>query len=210
MAITDHSPALAMVRGLDARRMREQAVEIARVAKGFPRLRILRSMEVDILADGSLDLDDESLAALDLVVVSIHSQFGLDPEAQTRRVLRAVEHPCADILAHPTGRRLGRRAPMDFDVERVLRRCAELGVAVEANSHPERLDLRDTHLIRARELGVQVVISTDAHRAAHLAHLSYGVEQARRAWLERRHVLNARPWRRFLAGLRKRPRPTES
>lgn len=207
VAITDHSPALAMVRGLDARRMREQAVEIERLRPRFPRLRILRSMEVDILADGTLDLDDESLAALDLVVVSIHSKFDLEPEAQTARILRAIEHPCADVLAHPTGRRLGRREEMRYDVERVLRRAAELGVAVEANAHPHRLDFKDTHLIRARELGVKVVISTDAHRVAELDYLHYGVEQARRAWLEPRHVLNAQPWARVRAALRRRERP---
>jgi DNA polymerase (family 10) len=207
IAITDHSEALAMVRGLDAARMRQQAVEIECVRRSFPELRILRSMEVDIHGDGSLDLDDESLALLDLVVVSVHSQFSLPAEVQTDRLLRAIEHPCADVLAHPTGRRLGRRDEMRYDVERVLRRCAELGVAVEANAHPQRLDLRDTHLIRARELGVKIVVSTDAHRAAHLAHMRYGVEQARRAWLEPRHVLNTRPWKEFQVGLRRRPRP---
>ena len=205
-ALTDHSPALAMIRGLDATRVRQQAAEISAVQRALPGIRILRSAEVDIHADGSLDLDDDTLASLDVVLVSIHSRFELEPEAQTERILRALEHPRVQILAHPTGRKIGRRDSMRYDLDRVLRRAAELGVAVELDSHPDRLDLADTALIRARELGAKVVISTDAHRVAHLDHLRYGVEQARRAWLEPRHVLNTLPLAAFLAALRQAPR----
>jgi DNA polymerase (family 10) len=196
-ALTDHSQALGMTGGLDARRLREQWKEIEEITARHPEIRLLRSLEVDILADGSLDLEDEMLERLDLVVVSVHSRFDLPASEQTRRIVKALEHPQVDILAHPTGRLLGRRNPMDFDLEEVLQAAREHRVAVELNAHPQRLDLKDTHLMRAKELGVPVVISTDAHAVPHLELMRYGVEQARRAGLEARDVLNTRP----LAGL---------
>jgi DNA polymerase (family 10) len=150
-------------------------------------------MEVDILRDGTLDLEDEMLAQLDLVVVSIHSYFGLPQAEQTERVLQAIRHPEVNILAHPTGRLINRRAPIDLDVDEVLRACVDSGVAVELNAQPSRLDLKDTQVIRARELGLKVAISTDAHRTAELDLIHYGVEQARRAWLTPDDVLNALP-----------------
>jgi len=200
-ALTDHSKALGMANGLDAERLCEQWREIEEVVARHPEIRLLRSLEVDILTDGSLDLEDEMLEELDLVVVSVHSRFELTAKRQTERILRAVEHPAVDILAHPTGRLLGRRKPFELDLDEVLNACRENRVAVELNAHPERLDLKDTHLIRARELGVPVVISTDAHDPAHLDLMRYGVEQARRAWLEPRHVLNTRPLVELLAAL---------
>ena len=153
--------------------------------------------------NGSLDLEDEMLERLDLVVVSVHSRFELPAGDQTERIVRAIQHPSVDVLAHPTGRLLGRRKPFEFDLDEVLHACREHRVAVELNAHPERLDLRDTHLMRARELGVPVVISTDAHRTGHLDLMRYGVEQARRAWLEPRHVLNTRPLEELLETLGK-------
>jgi DNA polymerase (family X) len=203
-ALTDHSKALPMVGGLDAHRLRAQWLEIAEVQARHSEIRLLRSMEVDILADGSLDLEDELLAELDLVVVAVHSRFDLAAGEQTERILRAVAHPAADVLAHPTGRRLGRRKPMDFDVDAVLLACREHGVAVEANASPARLDLPDVHLARARELGVPVAISTDAHSVGDLAKMRYGVDQARRAGLGPGEVLNARPLAELLAWLERR------
>lgn len=203
-ALTDHSKALPMVGGLDAHRLRAQWVEIAEVAARHPEIRLLRSMEVDVLADGSLDLEDELLAELDVVVVAVHSRFDLAAAEQTERILRAVAHPAADVLAHPTGRRLGQRKPMDFDVDAVLAACREHGVAVEANASPARLDLADVHLARARELGVPVVISTDAHSVAGLDTMRYGVDQARRAGLGPADVLNTRPLAELLAWLERR------
>jgi DNA polymerase (family 10) len=202
-ALTDHSKALGMANGLDAVRLREQWKEIEEVVARHPEIRLLRSLEVDILADGSLDLDDEMLERLDLVVVSVHSRFELPAAEQTERILAAVRHPAVNILAHPTGRLLGRRKPFEFDLDEVLHACREHRVAVELNAHPERLDLKDTHLMRARELEVPVVISTDAHRPDHLDLMRYGVEQARRAWLEPRHVLNTRPLSELLEALGK-------
>jgi DNA polymerase (family 10) len=208
MAITDHSQALAMVNGLDARRLKLQWLEIDAIRARHPEIQLLRAMEIDVLADGSLDLEDEMLAGLDLVVVSIHSRFELPAEQQTARVLRALEHPEVNVLAHPTGRLIHRRKPIAFDVEAVLARAAELGVAVELNAQPDRLDFKDTHLLLARELGCRIVISTDSHRVADLGRMRYGVEQARRAGLEPRHVLNTLPYRQFLRAIaRPGPKP---
>ncbi|MBV8202384.1 MAG: DNA polymerase III, partial [Acidobacteria bacterium] len=201
MAITDHSKALAMVNGLDARRLKLQWLEIDAIRARHPEIQLLRAMEIDILADGSLDLEDEMLAGLDLVVVSIHSRFELPAEQQTARVLRALEHPEVNILAHPTGRLINRRKPIALDMAAVLTRAAELGVAVELNASPDRLDLRDSHLLLARELGCRIVISTDAHRVAELGTMRHGVEQARRAGLEPRHVLNTLGYREFLRAI---------
>jgi DNA polymerase (family 10) len=192
-AITDHSKALAMIEGLDAAKLRKQWAEIDEIAPRHPEIRVLKSMEVDILRDGTLDLEDEMLEQLDLVVVSIHSYFGLPRDEQTERVLCAVRHPEVNVLAHPTGRLINRRAPIELDIDEVLQVCAAHDVAVELNAQPDRLDLKDTQLVRARELGVKVVISTDAHRTDELELIHYGVEQARRAWLTPGDVLNTLP-----------------
>jgi DNA polymerase (family 10) len=203
MAITDHSKALAMVRGLDAYRLALQWKEIAAVQARHPEIRILKSMEIDILADGTLDLEEEMLAGLDLVVVSIHSRFDLPKDEQTARILAAIRHPRVGILAHPTGRRIGKRKPLDFDLERVLAEAARLRVAVEANASPERLDLKDTHLALARDLGCKVVVSTDAHRPRELDNMRFGVDQARRAGLAKDDILNTLPLDAFLAAIRR-------
>ena len=202
MVISDHSKALAMTNGLDAYRLREQWKEIDEVRARHPEIRILRSMEVDILADGALDLEDEMLAGLDVVLVSLHSRFDLPEAQQTERVLRALEHPEVSIFCHPTARLINRRKPVEMDVDAVLHRAAELGVAVELNSNPHRLDLKDDHLRRAKELGCKVVISTDSHRTRELDLMRYGIEQARRAWLEPKNVLNTLPYKELMGALR--------
>ena len=190
-AITDHSKALAMTGGLDGVRLRQQWEEMEEVQERHSEIRLLRGMEVDILRDGSLDLEDELLDELDVVLVSVHSLLDLPSAAQTDRILRAVRHPAVNILAHPTGRLINRRDPMQFDVDEVRKEAATHGVIVELNAHPDRLDLKDTHLLRARELGLPIVISTDAHRVSDLDLMRYGVQQARRAWLTRDDVVNA-------------------
>jgi DNA polymerase (family 10) len=189
-AITDHSKALAMTGGLDGAKLRRQWEELAEVQGRHPEIRILRGMEVDILADGTLDLEDELLAELDVVLASVHSRLDLPATEQTERILRAVRHPQVSILAHPTGRLINRRDAMDFDLEEVLRCAAEQGVVVELNAHPDRLDLKDTQLLRARELGLRISLGTDAHHVDDLALMRYGVEQARRAWLTPDDVIN--------------------
>jgi DNA polymerase (family 10) len=203
-AITDHSKALAMTGGLDAAKLREQWVEIVEVTDRHSEIRLLRGMEVDILVDGRLDLEDEMLAELDIVLASIHSRFDLEPAEQTERILRAVQHPQVNILAHPTGRQINRRDPMQFDLDAVLQCATENSVAIEINAHPDRLDLNDVHVIQAREHGCSFVISTDAHRVSDLDLMRYGVEQARRGWLEKRHVLNALSYERLVKLLDKR------
>ena len=190
LAVSDHSPALAMVQGLTPDKAPEQWAEIDRVQEGLDGITIFKSLEVDILRDGRLDMTDEVLEALDAVIVSVHSLMDMDRATMTDRVIRAMQHPSVDIVGHPTGRLLGRREPFELDVEAVLQAAAELDVAVEINANPNRLDLNDVHARRAKELGVKVVISTDAHSVQRLDHISYGVDQARRGWLDREDVLN--------------------
>jgi DNA polymerase (family X) len=203
MVISDHSKSLAMTGGLDAYRLRQQWVEIDEVRSRHPEIRVLKAMEVDILGDGSLDLEDEMLAGLDLVLVSLHSRLDLPHDQQTERVLRALEHPEVNIFCHPTARIINRRKPVEMDLDLILRRAAELGVAVELNSSPHRLDLKDSHLKLARELGCKIVIDTDSHRTRELDLMRYGVEQARRAGLEPRDVLNTLPFEEFQAAMRR-------
>lgn len=203
MVISDHSKSLAMTGGLDAYRLQQQWKEIDEIRARHPEIRILRSMEVDILGDGSLDLEDEMLAGLDLVLVSLHSRFDLPADQQTARVIKALEHPEVNVFCHPTARLINRRKPVEMDMDAILRRAAELGVAVELNSNPNRLDLKDTHLMLARELGCKVVIDTDSHRTGELELMRYGVEQARRAGLTAGDVLNTLPFEEFQAAIRR-------
>ncbi len=204
MAITDHSPVLAMVQGLTPEKALRQWEEIEEVRAEFPDFGIFRGMEVDILRDGSLDMTDEVLAGLDLVLISVHSLMDMDGPTMTDRVLRAMQHPAVDIVAHPTGRVLGRREPFALDLDAVLHAAVDLDIAVELNANPHRLDLKDIHVHRARELGVKVAISTDAHSTMRLDHMEYGVDTARRGWLEKENVLNTLPIDDFRAWLGRR------
>jgi DNA polymerase (family 10) len=206
LSITDHSQAVTVAGGLKPEEVRSQWEEIETVRGQVKGIRLFRSLEVDILKDGSLDMPDEILSELDLVLVSVHSYMGMGKVEMTNRVIHALQHPEVDILAHPTGRILNRRQPFEMDVEAVLKAAAELMVAVELNAHPSRLDLHDGHLRRAKELGVKVVISTDAHSVADLDLMSYGVDQARRGWLEKGDVLNALTLDEFEAWRRRRAR----
>lgn len=200
-AITDHSKALAMAGGLDAKKLRRQWLEVDEVAARHPEIRLLRSMEVDILGEGELDLEDELLAELDLVLVAVHSRFNLPEAEQTKRVIAALQHPAVNILVHPTGRLLNRRGPIALNLDAILECAADNNVAVELNSHPDRLDLSDENLMRAKQRGLKVVISTDAHRMVDLGLMPYGVGQARRAWLEKSDVLNTLKCAEMLAAL---------
>jgi DNA polymerase (family 10) len=205
IAITDHSKNLAMTNGLDEKRALEHLVRIREVDKEMEgRIRIFTGIEVDILADGALDLDNEVLAQMDVVIASVHSRFDQSRDEMTARVLRAVENPNVRILGHPTGRLILRREPFALDMGAVLRRAAELGVAMEHNAAPERLDLCDRDLRLAKESGCRIVINTDAHDTRHLGKMSYGICQLRRAWLEPKDVLNTLQPEEFLAALRPR------
>ena len=203
-ALTDHSQAMAMVQGLTPERARKQWEEIAEVRERVKGIEIFRSVEIDILKDGSLDMPDEILEELDVVVISVHSFMDQDRGTMTERVLRAMAHPSVDILAHPTGRLINRRESFELDVEAVLVAAAELKVAVELNANPNRLDFSDVHVHRAKELGVHVVISTDAHSPAGLENMRFGVDQARRGWLEAPDVLNTKSLKDFRAWLGRR------
>jgi len=206
IAITDHSKNLAMTNGLDEKRALEHIARIREVDLEMEgRIRIFTGIEVDILADGALDLDDEVLAQMDVVIASVHSRFDQSREETTARVLRAIENPYVRILGHPTGRLLLRREAFALDLGAVLTRAARLGVAMEHNAAPERLDLCDRDLRLAKELGCKIVISTDAHETRIVGKFGYGIRQLRRAWLKREDVLNTLPAEQFLASLRPRP-----
>jgi DNA polymerase (family X) len=206
IAITDHSKNLAMTNGLDETRALEHIKRIREVDREMEgRIRIFTGIEVDILADGELDLPDEVLAEMDVVIASVHTLFNQPREQMTERVLRALENPYVRILGHPTGRMLLRREPFAIDLPAVLRRAAELGVAVEHNAAPERLDLSDRDLRLAKELGCKIVVNTDSHDTRHLDKMKYGIRQLRRAWLTAGDVLNTLGPEAFLAALRPRP-----
>ena len=205
IAFTDHSKAVTVANGLDEKRMKAHIQAIRAAQKEIDGIRLLASCEVDILKDGSLDMDDEVLAELDVVLCSIHSYMNLERAAMTERMLAALENPFTQIIAHPTGRILLRRESFEYDMELILKTARERGVAMECNSHPERLDLRDTHLRMAKDAGVKIVISTDAHSTANLSLIEFGVRTARRGWIEPGDVLNSLPCEKLLAALRTRP-----
>ncbi|MFZ0270514.1 MAG: DNA polymerase/3'-5' exonuclease PolX [Acidobacteriaceae bacterium] len=203
IAITDHSKNLAMTMGLDDKRAVEHIARIRSVDREMEgKIRIFAGIEVDILADGALDLSDEVLAQMDVVIASVHSLFNMPQEQMTERMLKALSNPYVRILGHPTGRLLLRREPYSLDLETVLRKAAELGCAVEHNAYPDRLDLCDRDLRLAKELGCRIAINTDAHHTSHLAKMRYGIEQLRRAWLTKQDVLNTLGAGKFLQALR--------
>jgi DNA polymerase (family 10) len=206
IAITDHSKSLVIANGLDEARALEHIGHIRAVDREMEgRIRVFAGIEVDILADGSLDLDNEVLAQMDVVIASIHSRFDQSREEMTARVLRAIENPYVRILGHPTGRQILRRESFSIDLGKVFSRAAELGVAMEHNASPNRLDLCDRDLRLARELGCKIALNTDAHDTRELALVRYGIHQLRRAWLTAADVLNTRGPDDFLATLRPRP-----
>ena len=203
IAITDHSQSLAMANGLDERRALEHAARVRALDAEGPGVRLLAGVECDIKADGSLDLADDCLAALDIVVASVHSGFNQDREQMTGRILKALANPHVDILGHPTGRRILKRPPYALDVEAIVDAAARHGAAIEINCQVDRLDFSDVHAKLARDRGVPLVISSDAHSRNAFARLRWGILVARRAWLEPDHVLNTRPIEAFKASLRR-------
>ena len=190
IAITDHSKAVTVANGLDEKRAAAHIKKIHSLSEKELGIRVLAGAEVDILKDGELDYSDETLAQLDVIVCSVHSYMNLDRAAMTDRLLAAIENPYTQIIAHPTGRLLLRRDPFDYDMEKVLDACAKHGVAMECNSYPDRLDLKDVYLRMCKERGVKVVISTDAHTTTNLSFVRYGVTMARRGWLEKSDIFN--------------------
>jgi len=235
IAITDHSKNLAMTNGMDdtralahARRIRAVSAELAEefAAKRGPQwehykrrlkdkepntveptvpFRILAGVEVDILLDGTLDLEDDTLAQLDIVIASVHSGFNQTQEEMTARVLRATENPFVQILGHPTGRKVLQREPYKIDLAQLLPVAARLGVAVEHNAAPARSDLSDLNLRLAKEQGCKLIVNTDAHTISDLDQIDHGIVQLRRAWLSAQDLISTQPVDRFLASLRPRP-----
>lgn len=203
VAITDHTQALRMTGGLGRSGYRRQRRAIEAMRKDFPSIAILHGAEVDILADGSLDLDDDTLAELDVVIAAVHSNFAMTGATMTERVLSALAHPRVDILAHPTGRLLGKREPYAIDMVKVVKTACERGILLEINAQPERLDLSDILVRMARDAGARFVINTDAHRTSELAFMRYGVDQARRGWCSANDVANTCPLKELRAMLRR-------
>ncbi len=240
IAITDHSKNLAMTNGMDdqrtlahAARIRKVSAELAeefaaqsgpqwaryrqRMKDGEPNteaprvpFRLLAGIEVDVLMDGLLDLEDSTLAQLDIVIASVHSGFNQTADEMTARVLRAAENPYVQILGHPTGRKVLKREPYKIDLEKLLPAAARLGIAVEHNAAPARSDLSDINLRKAKELGCKIIVDTDAHSIAELDLIDHGIVQLRRAWLSPPDLINTLPIDAFLATLRPHPRQTPS
>jgi DNA polymerase (family 10) len=192
MALTDHSRRVAMAHGLDPARLSRQIKAIERINKTLNGFTILKGIEVDILKDGSLDLPDSILARLDIVVAAVHSHFDLSQEAQTDRVVRAMTNRHVSIVAHPSGRLIGEREPYAIDMDRVVAAALDLGCYLEINAEPDRLDLNDIHAHAAKEMGVKLAISTDAHSVNGFGSMRFGIDQARRGWLTAADVLNTR------------------
>jgi DNA polymerase (family X) len=202
MAITDHSKNLAFANGLDDKRAVEHIARIREAGKKIDGITIFAGIEVDILADGDLDLSDDVLAQMDLVIASVHSVFNQDSAKMTERLLKAVENPNTSIIGHPTGRIQLRREAYAFDMTAVLTAAAKHKVAMELNSYPDRLDLNDVHLRQAKQQGVKIVINTDSHHTSHMEKIRYGILQARRAWLTKGDVLNTLPAQKFAKAMK--------
>ena len=202
MAITDHSKNLAFANGLDDERAVKHIERIRAANNAIEGIRIFAGIEVDILADGSLDLSDDVLAQMDLVIASVHSHFNQSKQEMTDRLLRAISNPNVSVIGHPTGRILLRRDAYAFDMDALLQAAARNKVAMEQNAYPDRLDLCDRHLRQATQAGVKIVINTDAHHTSHMEKMRYGVLQARRAWLTAADVLNTLPAKEFAAAMK--------
>jgi DNA polymerase (family 10) len=205
MALTDHSQGLGVANGLTVERLESQ-ISLLREMQQKYDITILCGSECDIRASGEMDFPDEMLAQLDVVVASVHSAMGQDQATMTARMIKAIEHPSVTIIGHLTTRLLGQREPVEFDLEAVLQAARDTGTALEINASPERLDLRDTHAYRAREMGVPLVINTDSHHHTHLDKRRFGVAVARRAWCRSEDILNTMSREEFLKFIRT-PKP---
>ncbi len=198
IAITDHTKSLAMTGGADEKKLIRQMAEIDKIQKRFPKIKILKGAEVNIMKDGSLDIKDEVLAKLDVVGIAVHSHFNLTRSEQTKRIIKAMQNKHADILFHPTGRLIQKREPYDVDVDEIIKVAKETGTVLEINADPYRLDLKDEYIRKAVVAGVKLAIDTDAHSVIHLHNLEYGIAQARRGWARTSDIINTRSWREML------------
>jgi DNA polymerase (family 10) len=197
MAITDHSKNLAFANGLDDKRAVEHIQRIRDAASKIEGITIFAGIEVDILAEGDLDLSNDVLAQMAIVIASVHSVFNMEGAKMTERLIKAIENPHVSFIGHPTGRIQLRRDSYPFDMHAVLIAAAKHKVGMELNAYPDRLDLNDVHLRQAKQHGVKIVINTDSHHTSHMEKIRYGVLQARRAWLTKDDVLNTLPPEKF-------------
>ncbi len=206
ICITDHTKALAMTGGSDEKKLEKQMAEIDRINKSFKfqssRFKILKGAEVNIMKDGSLDIDDKTLAKLDVVGAAVHSLFNLSKTEQTKRVIKAMENPNVDIFFHPTGRLINRRAGIELDMDEVIKAAKKTGTVLEIDAFPDRLDLKDEYVKRSVEAGVKLAIDTDAHSVKHFEYLEFGIAQARRGWAEKSDIINAWPLEKMLGFLK--------
>jgi DNA polymerase (family X) len=201
LAITDHSKAVTVARGMDEKRLLKHLAAIRRAREKFPKLRLLAGVEVDILKDGSLDLDDDALAACDFVVASVHSAMSMGEAEMTKRVIRAMQSPHVDAVGHPTGRLIKGREGYTVSLRDIAQTAKETGTFLELNAHPMRLDLNDAALREAVSHGAKIVLNTDSHSVRGFENARYGVLAARRGWLTAADVVNALPWGKFSAML---------
>ena len=201
ICITDHTRSLAMTGGADEKKLERQGREIDRLNKKLSGITLLKGAEVNIMADGRLDIADTTLAKLDCVGVAVHSHFKMSKAEMTRRIIRAMENPHADILFHPTGRIINRRPAYEVDMDAIIKAAHDTGTILEIDASPERLDLKDEHIRKCVRAGVKLVIDSDAHSVHGFEFLKYGIAQARRGWAERGDIVNARPLREFVRAL---------
>ncbi|GGO98883.1 DNA polymerase/3'-5' exonuclease PolX [Wenjunlia tyrosinilytica] len=201
-AVTDHAPDLYMQRMTDEKAL-AQRERVRALDREYHGMRLLHGTELNIGPDGGVDWPEGFLEGFDICVASVHSHFNQSPEAQTRRLVKACEHPRVNVIGHPTTRIIGKRPPLDLDLDAVFAACARTGTALEVNSHPDRLDLSDENILRAKRHGVKFAIDSDAHSVTHLAYMRYGVGTAQRGWLTKDDVINTWPLTRLRAFLRK-------
>jgi len=192
IAITDHTQSLAMTRGSDEKKLLRQITEIDKVQKKISGIKILKGAEVDIKKDGSLDIEDSVLAKLDMVGISVHSNFKMTKKAMTERILRAMQNPFVDMLFHPTGRLIHKREAYEVDLDRIIAEAKNRNIILETNASPSRLDLKDTDIRKAVQAGVRLAINSDAHHKDHYEFLRYGISQARRGWAQTKDIVNTK------------------
>lgn len=196
-AVTEHSKKVAMAGGLNEKDLEKQIGEIDELNKKMKKIKIIKGIEVDILENGTLDLPDDILKELDLVICAIHYNMNLSKKKQTKRILKAMENPYFNILAHPTGRMINKRSGYDIDMDEIMKEAAEKGCFLEINSNPDRMDLSDKYVRKAKDAGVKLAISTDSHSTGNFDYIKYGVAQARRGWMGKADIINSRSWKQL-------------
>jgi DNA polymerase (family 10) len=202
IVITDHTKSLAFTGGLDERMLLKQKEEIEKINKQSANVTVLSGAEVNILKDGSLDINDATLKQLDVVGAAVHSHFNMPKEEMTKRIIRAMQNPNVDILFHPTGRVIQKREPYEVDIEQIIDAAKETGTILEIDSFPDRLDLKDEHVRLAKKAGCKFSIDSDAHSTVQMHYLQFGIGVARRGWLEAKDVVNTMPLDKFLKQLK--------